>query len=153
MKAAIAATRALEASFVEAREVTAGHAGIFARVDLPAGTVFTRFLGPDLPWTEVPEAEIVYVNSFAPFEWTVPLTLARYVNHGCEPNAEIRSDRDLATLRDVGAGTELTIDYEWADALLFARFPEHYFWDPRWSFACRCGSPRCRGRIERYRPR
>jgi hypothetical protein len=149
----LAATRELEARLVVAREVAQGHTGIFARVDLPAGTVFTRFLGPDLAWAEVPEAEVVYVNSFAPFEWTVPRTLARFVNHGCEPNAEIRADRDLATLRDVAAGTELTIDYEWADAGLFARFPEHYFWDPRWSFSCRCGSPRCRGRVDRYRPR
>lgn len=147
----LTATRELESGLIEVRPLVHGQTGVFARVDLAAGTVFTRFLGSDLAWADVPEAEVVYVNSFAPFEWTVPRTLARFVNHACEPNAEIRPDRDLATLRAVAAGAELTIDYEWADALLYARFPEHYFWDPRWTFTCHCGSARCRSVIDRYR--
>jgi hypothetical protein len=126
---------------------------VVARVDLPAGTLVTRFLGRDCSWSEVPESEVVYVNSFAPYVWTIPETLARFINHSCEPNCEVRPDRQVVTVRAVAAGEELTHDYEWADAEAVARYPAHYFWDPRWSFVCRCGATACRGVIDRYRPR
>lgn len=149
----LAATRALEARLLALVVHESGQHGVVARVDLAPGTLVTRFLGRDCAWSEVPASEVVYVNSFAPSRWTIPVTLARYINHSCDPNCEMRTDRDVVTVRAVAAGEALTHDYEWADAEAVRRHPEHYFWDPRWTFTCLCGSAACRGVIDRYRPR
>ena len=54
------------------------------------------------------------------------------VNHSCDANTAVRDFRDVA-LREIRAGEEITSDYA-ADLS-----------GP--GFACRCGSPRCRGWI------
>ena len=55
-------------------------------------------------------------------------------NHSCEPNTAF-AGLDIIALRDIGPGEELTIDYSaFCDSLMSA-------------FDCRCGSPKCRGRI------
>jgi hypothetical protein len=105
-----------------------------------------------MPWDEVPPTEVIYVISFEPYRWLVPRTSARYLNHSCDPNCEFLATRDVVTRRAVAAGEELTISYDWADRTEYTRHPGHYFWDPRWTFACRCRSPRCLGLIDRYRP-
>jgi SET domain-containing protein len=59
-----------------------------------------------------------------------------YVNHSCEPNAFMRRYRgrvEFYALRTIGAGEELTCDY--GETHHDGRLP------------CRCGSPRCRGRL------
>jgi D-alanine-D-alanine ligase len=55
-------------------------------------------------------------------------------NHSCDPNTAFRG-LDVVALRSVVAGEELTIDY--------TTFCDQHM-EP---FQCRCGSPRCRGRI------
>jgi len=55
-------------------------------------------------------------------------------NHSCEPNTGF-AGLDVVALRDIAAGEELTIDY--------ATFCDGHLVP----FDCRCGSPRCRGRI------
>ncbi len=55
-------------------------------------------------------------------------------NHCCDPNTGFRG-LDVIALRDIAADTELTIDF--ADLLN----------EEAASFACRCGSPRCRGTV------
>lgn len=124
---------------------------VLASQDLPEGTEVGRFEGPVLPYAEVPEAEIIYVIAFEPHRWLIPGAPMRFVNHSCEPNCEFRPDHAVVTLRPVKAGEELTISYDWADPELLRSHPEHFFWDPRWSFACHCGAPSCRGVIDRYR--
>ena len=119
---------------------------------LAPGEKVERFEGPVVSWSEVPPAEVVYVISFEPHRWLIPRTAARYFNHSCDPNCEFLPTRDVVTRRAVAAGEELTISYDWADRAQYARHPDHYFWDARWTFACRCGSPRCLGLIDRYRP-
>jgi hypothetical protein len=59
----------------------------------------------------------------------------RYINHSCSPNCYVYSadrERYLLTMRDVGAGEELLIDYA-----LNAVGGE--VWE------CRCGAVQCRG--------
>ncbi len=119
---------------------------------LAAGEVVERFEGPSVPWSAVPREEVIFVISFEPYRWLIPRTGARYLNHACDPTCEVRPNRDVVTRRAVAAGEELTIAYDWADRAEFERYPDHYFWDPRWTFACRCPSPRCLGIIDRYRP-
>ena len=114
--------------------------------------VVGSFRGPEMAYDEVPPEEVIYVISFEPRLWIVPEAPERFLNHSCSPNCQLLPDRKVVTLRRVAAGEELTIAYDWADREQMSRCPEHYFWDPRWSFECRCGAPGCRGRIDRYRP-
>jgi hypothetical protein len=60
-----------------------------------------------------------------------------YINHSCEPNAEVRFEGRrvrLLALLSIPAGCEVTFDY----ATLYPY---------SWMMKCRCGSARCRGVI------
>lgn len=70
---------------------------------------------------------------------------ARYINHSCDPNAESVIEDDhiwIEALRTIRQDEEITYDYrfEWQDDYE----PE----DVRY-YACRCGTPKCRGTILR----
>ncbi len=66
---------------------------------------------------------------------------ARWINHACEPNCESETVGRrvfIKALRDLSPGEELFYDYGLTvDARLTARLKREY--------ACRCGSPICRG--------
>jgi len=111
-----------------------------------------RFDGREVPWPEVPADEVIYVIALRAFRWVIPSTSARYLNHSCDPNCRVLADGEVRTVRPVAEGEDLTIDYEWADAADAEQHPDHYFWDDRWSFPCRCGAATCRGVVARYRP-
>ena len=60
----------------------------------------------------------------------------RYTNHSCKPNAQlvIRNGRvEFYALRAIEPGEEITVDYG----------ETHH----EGRLACRCGAPRCRGRL------
>jgi SET domain-containing protein len=66
---------------------------------------------------------------------------ARFFNQSCDPNCESTVEKRrvfIDAMRDIASGEELTYDYQiyrdWDD-------PENI----DQVFACRCGSPRCRG--------
>lgn len=71
-----------------------------------------------------------------------PIPPFRYLNHSCQPNAEIvsleyanrgRTDQLLLeAIADIAVGEEIRIDYAWQ--------PEH-------AIPCLCGSSQCRGWI------
>jgi SET domain-containing protein len=72
---------------------------------------------------------------------------SRFLNHSCDPNCEavIHGDGPGATiffhaLRNIQPGTELTFDYK------YERTEAHTDEDEQF-YACRCGSPKCRGTI------
>jgi hypothetical protein len=134
--------------------VAQNHIGacVLATDGLARGTLVDRFEGPEMLYEEVPESEIRYVLSFEPFRWMIPRPPARYLNHSCDPNCVVLSTREIVACRDVAAGEELTIAYDAASAEDVRRHPAHYFWDPRWTFTCRCGAAGCRSLIDRYRP-
>lgn len=79
---------------------------------------------------------------------------SRYINHSCEPNCEaiIEDGRIyIHAKKNIQPGTELTYDYQ------YERTEAHTEEDERF-YACRCGSPKCRGTIlapkkRRRRPR
>jgi SET domain-containing protein len=60
-----------------------------------------------------------------------PKSLFYYVNHSCDPSML----NDVA-FRDIAAGEEITTDYAYCEA------SPNYLLE-----GCRCGSPRCRGRV------
>jgi len=67
---------------------------------------------------------------------------ARWINHSCQPNCEPYEDEDghviIAAKRTIHAGDELAYDYKLnVPGRRSARLVAAY--------ACRCGSPRCRG--------
>jgi SET domain-containing protein len=72
---------------------------------------------------------------------------SRFLNHSCDPNCEAVIHGDGAdariffhALRNIQPGTELTFDYK------YERTSAHTDEDERF-YACRCGSPKCRGTI------
>ena len=115
-----------------------------------AGVVVTHFEGDVVPYKEIPEDEIPYVLNLENGSWMIPRTAARYINHSCDPNCTIDDHRCVVTIRPVAAGEELTFSYVLVDRGHYERSPEDFFWHERWTFDCRCGSPNCVGRVDRY---
>ena len=79
---------------------------------------------------------IVAVSERRAVDASVSTDPLRFTNHSCAPNAvlRIRQGRiEIFSMRDVTAGEELTIDYG----------DSHH----RGRLACRCGAPRCVGRL------
>jgi hypothetical protein len=124
--------------------------GLLAKRDLDVGVVVAHFEGEVVPFEEIPEDEIPYVLNLENGGWMIPTTSARWSNHSCDPNCVIDDQLRLVTSRPVAAGEELTYSYVMIDRADYERRREHYFWDERWTFDCRCGAPNCVGRVDRY---
>lgn len=60
---------------------------------------------------------------------------ADWVNHSCDPNAGLRGQVSLVSLRDINIGEEICYDYAMSDG------------SPYDEFDCVCGSAKCRGRV------
>lgn len=141
--------------------------GIFAAMDLPAGTRLIEYKGRRLTHAEADDlyagsAEtghtfLFTLNELYLIDGNVGGNSARWINHSCAPNCEavIHVDinynqaRDkvwLHTLRDVRAGEELTYDY---DITLAQRQT------PRLKaiWRCLCGAPGCTGTLLKPRSR
>lgn len=121
---------------------------LVASEDLGPGEIVERYEGSILPsYALVPEEEICYALVVGNDHYMIIATNARYINHSCDPNCDIDEDYYVVTLRPVHKGEEITLRYN-------EIFPEHegihYFWDPRWSFKCRCGAPNCIHEINNY---
>jgi hypothetical protein len=123
---------------------------LIATRDLDAGVAVARFEGDVVPYEEIPEDEIPYVLNLENGGWMIYKTAARWANHSCDPNCTIDDQLRLVTFRPVAAGEELTYSYVLVDRGHYERSPEDFFWDERWTFDCRCGSPNCVGRVDRY---
>ncbi|HET8665347.1 MAG TPA: hypothetical protein VFM08_13605 [Nocardioides sp.] len=103
---------------VEVRPSDIAGRGLFATVDLPAGTVVVRLpTGPG----EVARVDVLGVD---------------FPNHSCDPNVGWVDEHTLATMVDVAAGAELVTDYAMAVA------------EPEWFLRCHCPSYRCRQMVE-----
>ena len=122
-----------------------------AACDVPVGTLVETFSGPVMPYADVPEAEVRHALLLDGDRWLVPESDARYINHACEPNCRIEPGSRVVTTQAVQAGEEFTINYHRVTAAEMREDPAAFFWDPRWSFDCACGSPACVGRVDGYR--
>jgi len=60
---------------------------------------------------------------------------ADFVNHSCAPNAGLRGQICLVTMRPVKAGEEICFDYAMSEGSGYDEF------------SCRCGTDLCRGRV------
>ena len=116
--------------------------GLFARADLPAGTVVARLRGAELT-----DEQLRHLFASAPsYVDTIALDADRnlvlapgqdlhYGNHSCDPTLWHGDALTLVTRRAVAAGEELTVDY--------ATQTDH----PDFAMQCGCGSARCRGTV------
>ena len=109
--------------------------GVFAKYDLPKGTVLSRFMPPMdsqfhhqlmLSLTPVEQSYLkmyAYRSIFTKL-WVLNGDNDRYMNHSTDPNTTMDPDggSENIALRDVEAGEELTCDYssfdmEWREKL------------------------------------
>ncbi|MBB5014626.1 SET domain-containing protein [Rehaibacterium terrae] len=133
--------------------------GVFAAVDLPAGTRLIEYKGRLRTHAEADElygdqAETGHTFLFTlNDEYVIDANndgnVARWINHGCTPNCEAvlvehpgsdrRRDRVfIETIRDIRAGEELTYNY----GIVLA---ERHTPRLKKLWACRCGAPGCTG--------
>jgi SET domain-containing protein len=107
-----------------------GGLGVFAARDFAAGEFIARFEGTETAQRTRMSLQFGPGRHVEPGE-NHPL---RFLNHACEPNAAFgngEGDRDLHALRDISAGTEITIDYNVHEDEL-----SH-------PFKCSCGAAKC----------
>jgi hypothetical protein len=125
--------------------------GLIAAESLPESTVVERLEGRVVPYSKIPETELRNAFELDDDRWLVPQSDARYINHSCSPSCYISGKLDVITLRKVLRGEELTIMYnEVTIEQYMSKGSVLPLWDDRRSFDCRCGVPRCLGRIDRY---
>ena len=109
--------------------------GQFATCDVPAGATILFFTGEMLGLDEVLASGIdeSYPLQIGPSTYLDLDARSRVVNHSCEPNAGLRSDRILIALRDIRCDEEICYDYSTTMS------------ERRWTMQCHCGEKSCRG--------
>jgi hypothetical protein len=129
---------------VEVRPSPIGGQGTFARAPIAAGelvfrwgrTLFTAAeirAGKARPGSVAAVDEGLYLAAASDAE----ADPSDFTNHSCDPNLWLADAVSLVARRDIAAGEELTGDYAMWEA------DEDYVA----AWACRCGSPFCRGRL------
>ena len=138
--------------FVEVRNSPVHGRGVFARTFIPKGTRIIEYLGERLSHKAADDRYddhdindnhtfLFIVDKHTVIDAGVGGNDARFINHQCEGNCEsvIQHRRVfIDATRDIAAGAELGYDYE------IGRDKD----DPPnvdEIYACRCGSPQCRG--------
>jgi uncharacterized protein len=138
--------------FYEVRRSGVHGFGGFARKDLKKGTRVTEYLGDrithneaDLRYEDHDEDDnhtfLFIVDKRTVIDAGVGGNNARFINHQCDPNCESVIEKGrvwIETIRSVRKGDELGYDYQ------IGREKD----DPAnvdEVYACRCGSPKCRG--------
>jgi len=128
--------------------------GVFAAEDIPARTRVIEYRGRRLTRRQACEVFRERLVSRSPHlhylarldsYWTIDGAVggsgAEFVNHSCDPNAEMKTLRNhiwVITLRKIRRGEELFFDYAF---------------DPKgMQLKCHCGSPKCRGTLNRALP-
>jgi len=126
--------------------------GVFALRRIRKGTTVTEYLGDRVSHAE---ADARYENKSADDNHTFLFTVdskividggvggndARFINHACDPNCESATAGKrvfIEAIRTIQPGEELAYDYQ---IQRDAGDPP----DVDAIFACRCGSPKCRG--------
>lgn len=118
--------------------------GIFADEPIPKRRRVIEYTGERIGWAEAfrrrlrPNIYLYWVGPSRAIDGAIGGSGAEFINHGCDPNlvARVRKGRVmLVSLRRIAEGEELLVDYQiTGDAPLIP---------------CRCGSPSCRGFLNR----
>lgn len=111
--------------------------GMFAKQDIPAGTVLFKITGKPISFEKTKELgeQESYCLQIERHCYIYPDYPFYFSNHACEPNCGIVEDMNFVTLREVKKGEELRWDYSTS------------MMERSWEMKCDCGSPQCRKRI------
>lgn len=114
--------------------------GLFATRAFGAGERILKFTGPVISLEEAIAKGEAEANPLQ-FDHDRYLDLeppAVFLNHSCEPNTGISAGHWLIALRPLAAGEELRYDYSTT------------MHENRWTMACLCGAPICRGKVSDF---
>ena len=140
--------------YLEIRESAIQGKGAFATRNIRKGTRLIEYLGQRISWrTADKRYDDEKMGRHHTFLFTVDDRIcidgavngndARFLNHSCDGNCEAVTDRKrifIEARRNIKAGDELLYDYQ------YERTEDHTEEDEQF-YACRCGSPNCRGTI------
>ena len=128
--------------------------GAFATRTIRKGTRIIEYLGQRISWRTADKRYddekmgrhhtfLFTVDDRTCIDAAVNGNEARFLNHSCDGNCEAITDRKrifIEARKNIKAGEELLYDYQ------YERTEDHTEEDERF-YACRCGSPNCRGTI------
>ncbi|MDR8728255.1 hypothetical protein FEQ05_00852 [Burkholderia pseudomultivorans] len=134
--------------------------GVFATRGFPVGALICEYKGERIGWDEAmrrhprdpdhPDHTFYFdVGDGTVIDGGVGGNSARWLNHSCQPNCEAEDHDErifIRTIRAIQPGEELSIDYA---LVVDGRHTRQL----RERFACRCGSPVCRGTMLAVRRR
>jgi SET domain-containing protein len=140
--------------YIELRTSAIQGTGAFATRNIRKGTRIIEYLGQRISWRTADKRYddenmkrhhtfLFTVDDKTCIDGAVNGSDARFINHSCDGNAEAINDRKrifIDARRNIKAGEELLYDYQ------YERTDEHTDEDEKF-YACRCGSPKCRGSI------
>ncbi|OMO98582.1 hypothetical protein COLO4_13799 [Corchorus olitorius] len=125
--------------------------GLLAAENLKAGQFIIEYCGEVISWKEakrrsqayenhgLKDAYIISLNASESIDATKKGSLARFINHSCQPNCETRKWTVLGEIRvgifakqDILIGSELAYDY-------------NFEWYGGAKVRCLCGAPNCSG--------
>ncbi len=114
--------------------------GVFANRPIRTGEIILTFEGPIIDFAEAKGrgAWECMTLQVGPDKYLDPLPPGVLVNHSCDPNSGIRSDRHVVALRDIPRGEEVRYDYS-------TTMEEKSFTMP-----CRCGAAGCRRVVDDF---
>jgi len=128
--------------------------GAFAIRNIRKGTRLIEYLGQRISWRTADKRYddekmgrhhtfLFTVDDKVVIDAAVNGNDARFLNHSCDGNCEAITERKrifIEARRNIKAGDELLYDYQ------YERSDDHTEEDEKF-YACRCGSPKCRGSI------
>jgi SET domain-containing protein len=126
--------------------------GVFAKRRIPRGTRIIEYTGARRTVESLvtvvasgvePSVYLIQLHEGMVIDGSIDGNDARFINHGCDPNCEIYLFDDrlyVYAMRDISPGEELTFDYalNTPPGLAVKKGKAK-------DYACRCGSPNCRG--------
>ena len=126
--------------------------GVFALKPIAAGDRLIEYKGEVITWPEALRRHphdpadpnhtfYFHIDDKHVIDAKVGGNASRWINHACEPNCQADETGGrvfIRALEDLHPGTELFYDY----GLII---DERYTPKLKQAYACRCGSPRCRG--------
>src|ERR1700716_735393 len=128
--------------------------GAFAIRNIRKGTRLIEYLGQRISWRTADKRYddekmgrhhtfLFTVDDKVVIDAAVNGNDARFLNHSCDGNCESITERKrvfIEATKSIKAGEELLYDYQ------YERTDDHSAADEKF-YACRCGSPKCRGSI------
>ena len=145
--------------YFEIRQSKIQGKGAFAIRNIRKGTRLIEYLGQRISWRTADKRYddekmgrhhtfLFTVDDKVVIDAAVDGNDARFLNHSCDGNCEAITDRRrifIEARRNIKAGDELLYDYQ------YERTEDHTEEDEKF-YACRCGSPKCRGSILAPKP-